>query len=461
LEVNNALQKANEMIVNFISPVFSIPPEKRIKLLTQIKESPVELLEGLFSIVFPKPMIDRGIRLHLFANNSKQMSAAVFPDIKIAESDELDEMLRNCFVSKEHEFMNIKLNYLPQSVLYNDIYSSKCSAEINCEPLDERARLTEEELKYNVHQSQSQPKPIPQEEIKEPVDGNEKEWKSLSKSLCVDKEALHRLQREVDEKKNSLRLAGTEIIDLRRTVNMLQSENSTLKKKLGEEDQFQVQKMISYEISKMSVEELKSKVVKIANAYRNEKMRNEELERALQASKIEINGAYKIKEKYDQLIESHEAKCKKLHDLQRESQKLSIYKETIQKQEKVISKLEALLAKAAEAVRDKKEIESKDKKSQIDMAKIKAEISKEISTAIKQIGTSAPATDIHYDWEDEKAQLENDLFQAESKIKSLEMELTKSAEDHGREISRLRIELNDKNAQLESLSINDQNVELN
>jgi len=41
---------------------------------------------------------------------------------------------------------------------------------------------------------------------------------------------------ELDDKTSSLKLTGAEIIDLRRTIKMLQTENAALRKKLGEEE---------------------------------------------------------------------------------------------------------------------------------------------------------------------------------------------------------------------------------
>ena len=77
---------------------------------------------------------------------------------------------------------------------------------------------------------------------------------------------------------------------------------------------------------------------------------------------------------------------------------------------------------------------------------IKAEISKEVAQAMKQYG-GQPALDIHYDWEEEKMKLENDLFAAESKIQSLEKQLRENAESHAKEMTELMLELNQKRAE--------------
>ena len=42
--------------------------------------------------------------------------------------------------------------------------------------------------------------------------------------------------KEVDDKTQALKLTGAEIVDLRRQIKMLQSENSLLRKRLAEEE---------------------------------------------------------------------------------------------------------------------------------------------------------------------------------------------------------------------------------
>ena len=42
--------------------------------------------------------------------------------------------------------------------------------------------------------------------------------------------------KEMDDKSSSLKLTTSEIVDLRRTIKMLQSENVILRKKMGNEE---------------------------------------------------------------------------------------------------------------------------------------------------------------------------------------------------------------------------------
>lgn len=69
---------------------------------------------------------------------------------------------------------------------------------------------------------------------------------------------------------------------------MLQSENAILRKKLGDEEAVELQNLVAKEISYMTNEELKGKIIKLAQAYRAERLRNEEFERALKSANVDL-----------------------------------------------------------------------------------------------------------------------------------------------------------------------------
>ena len=69
---------------------------------------------------------------------------------------------------------------------------------------------------------------------------------------------------------------------------MLQSECAILRRKLGEEETAELSHLVSKEISHMTQEELKTKLVRLAQAYRAERLRNEEFERSLKSSNVDL-----------------------------------------------------------------------------------------------------------------------------------------------------------------------------
>ena len=153
------------------------------------------------------------------------------------------------------------------------------------------------------------------------------------------------MMREQDDKSQSLKLTTAEILDLRRTIKLLQSENAILRRKMGEEESIELSHLISKEISHMTNEELKAKVVKIAQAYRGERLRNEDFEKALKSANVDLVNAKQIQTEFENMQQAYGEAMRRLQDSNKEVQKTNLYKDTIKKQERVISKLEVLLEK--------------------------------------------------------------------------------------------------------------------
>ena len=72
------------------------------------------------------------------------------------------------------------------------------------------------------------------------------------------------MMRENDDKSQGLKLTTSEIVDLRRTIKMLQNENTILRRQMGSEETAELSSLVAKEISNMSNDELKQKVIKIA-----------------------------------------------------------------------------------------------------------------------------------------------------------------------------------------------------
>lgn len=87
--------------------------------------------------------------------------------------------------------------------------------------------------------------------------------------------------KENDEKSDALKLTGSEVVELRRLIKLLQNENAVLRKRLKEDDSEDVENLVSREIETMNNEDLKMKIIKISHLYRNERLRNEEFEKMI------------------------------------------------------------------------------------------------------------------------------------------------------------------------------------
>lgn len=86
----------------------------------------------------------------------------------------------------------------------------------------------------------------------------------MSRELAQKQEIIHRMIRELDDKTTSLKLTTAEVVDLRRMIKLLQGENAILRRKLGEDEAMELGNLVAKEISHMSNEELKGKVIKLA-----------------------------------------------------------------------------------------------------------------------------------------------------------------------------------------------------
>ena len=89
-------------------------------------------------------------------------------------------------------------------------------------------------------------------------------WDILSRELIQKQELIKRILQDIDDKSQIINLKGNEISELRKEINHLKNENTNLKLKLGLEHQIQIDTIINEEIQFMNNQDLKSKIVKMA-----------------------------------------------------------------------------------------------------------------------------------------------------------------------------------------------------
>ena len=71
---------------------------------------------------------------------------------------------------------------------------------------------------------------IENQQMPEQPASDQQKWQLLARELAQKQEIIHRMMRENDDKTQSLKLATSEVLDLRRTIKMMQSENAILRK---------------------------------------------------------------------------------------------------------------------------------------------------------------------------------------------------------------------------------------
>lgn len=293
--------------------------------------------------------------------------------------------------------------------------------------------------------------------------------------------------KEVDDKGQSLRLTTAEIIDLRRTIKMMQSENAILRRKMmGEEEGLELQHLVSKEISHMTNEELKAKVVKLAQAYRSERLRNEEFERALKSANVDLVQAKQTQAELENLQQAYGDSMKRLAEFGKEAQRANLYKDTIKKQERVITKLETLLEKTLKDTQKARE-------GMIELEKLRTE-NLELQHALKttavkggkggygasqdedndrlrhevglleslvselraELKNKRPQTPIGgmggENWEDERIEMEVRAQKDKARIDALQSELTNTTSTYAKEISKLKLIIAEKESLIETMS---------
>lgn len=316
---------------------------------------------------------------------------------------------------------------------------------------------------------------------------DKEKWLLLARELAQKQEIIHRMMREVDDKSASLKLTTAEILDLRRTIKMMQSENAVLRRRMmGEEEGLELQHLVSKEISHMSNEELKAKVVKLASAYRSERLRNEEFERALKSANVDLVQAKQTQAELENMQQAYAEAMRRLAEYGKEAQKTSLYKDTIKKQERVITKLETLLEKtlkdtqrARDGVLELEKLRtenlelqqalksnnggpqqygmSKDVDSD-EVHRLRGEVQlleglvSELRAELKNKRPQTPTGGPLGDWEDQRIDMEVKAQKAQARIDALQAELTNSAQMYAREISKLKLIIAEKDSLIETMS---------
>lgn len=450
-QVSNSLQYCM-----FLSPWMRIPPD------------PMDnIYNALAAFTIPKTYLDRNSTVYLVVKDETKATVHAMPSIYAGATDTLDKPLMECLYAPGNPKNFFEITYSRTAA---DLAKIRTYLELACYPLDgfddfeKGSDLDDPRVNLNKYLTAG------------PSDVADKEkWQLLSRELAQKQEIIHRMMREADDKTQSLKLTSAEIIDLRRTIKMLQSENAILRKKLGEEEQLELQVLVSKEIQNMDSQELRNKILKLAQAYRTERIRNEEFERALKSANQDLANAKQLQTELENVSHAHTKKAKKLMELNKEIAKINLYKDTIRKQEKVISKLEALLEKtlkdtkrAREGMIELEKLRTENlelQKNAKDVGKYKGSSSEAdrlrsevqmletlVAELRDELKSKRPQTAGQADWEEDKIEYEVKLQKAESRVDAMQQMLTESTADHAREISRLKMIIAEKESIIETLN---------
>jgi hypothetical protein len=466
----------NQKYSYFVSSTLNIPP-------VHLKNA----FNAITNFIIPRTMLDKDLTFFLAVRDGKTVSNHSMPNVIAAEINTSIDMLKTSFFSKEHETIPFKLNLFSETAIFKSLAHSRGVVEFSVRPVTELPKegaapsgsnidnINYDQIKENIIKKAVTDYTVNLANVPE-----KEKWDILSKELTQKQEIIHRMMKEVDDKTESLKLTGAEIVELRKQIKLLQNENQILRRRLGQEEQMQIESLVTQEIHKMSLPELKSKIIKLAQAYRGERLRNEEFEKSIRPAQNEIANARKLANDLEQLQKVHEEDSEKFLNLQKETQKIGLYRETILKQEEVITKMEGLLKKTMnenerqkDSLLELEQLRTENLKLQkeikdfvvnstpgvlgrgnIELEKSKKEITR-LQTIINELqndlSNKRPISAEKKELQNEILELEVKYQKANARISSLQKELESSAKNYAKEIAALKLILAEKEALIENM----------
>lgn len=212
------------------------------------------------------------------------------------------------------------------------------------------------------------------------------------------------------------------------------------------EEASQLQNLVAKEIASMSNEDLKHKVIKLAQAYRSERIRNEYFEKALKSANVDLAQTKRVATELENLRGHYDKLRSNFSQINKEMQKIGLYKDTIRKQESVIVKLEALLDKTLRETQraregilelEKLKTENLELQTQLKNEALGAGEDPELVGALRkqiedqdetidqlrqELDDARPQSAGLADWEDEKIGFELQIEQYEARVGALDAE---------------------------------------
>lgn len=456
VSVSQAVAAQNRSFPLFMSSVLKIPSSAHQS----------EYFAVTYFLI-PRSLLATNVAVHLLIQTEEDMESQLLPGTTVGATDFIEEDLKRLTGSAGHRPILFPVDYARDGAHYNELRASKCVLEMTCLPYGEGVGgESVEESKGVLVQGEGV--------------GDREKWKVLSRELGQKQEILNMIMREIDERKQSLKASGEEIGDLRRSIHLLADENKSLKQRLHEEENLQQSPVITNEIYKMPRDELRIKLLKLAQAYKAERQRNEEFEKALKKAHMQISSAKKMEEELGQVQAIHEERARKLLDVRKEIPKIDMYKEIVLKQEKVMAKMENLLNKAANNARHhqqdiaeldglKREIsllqrdirssaiqeseqEIAAEKYQREIAQMEEQVVR-LKKELSHRNENGSGREADEQWDRDKIELEVRLQKAEARDKAIDYEMNQNVKAYDAEIERLKLELAKKQAMVKELNI--------
>lgn len=298
-------------------------------------------------------------------------------------------------------------------------------------------------------------------------------WDVITRELQNKQELIHRLMRENDDKSDALKLTGAEILDLRRQIKLLSSENLILKQKSHEQEDKDLANLIGREVEMMSNDELKNKIIKLSQMYHHSRIKIEELEKLLKTAQEDVSEGWKYKREMEKLEEQHNKMNQQVRKMKEQVEGVKKYKDTIKKQELVINKLENILQITVQETKQAREAALELERLKTENMELKRRIGtnqgygvnneqaqKEIHRLERiinelrdELKTGYTNTGGNGDWEVEKMKLEIELNKAELRVETMQQQMDDHTRKYAKEISHLNGLLAEKQSIIDTMQM--------
>jgi hypothetical protein len=176
---------------------------------------------------------------------------------------------------------------------------SKCKIDITCHPIE----VIDKIVMQSRGQSRGQNK-IRRTDNLDIYDEKDR-WQLYSKDLAQKQELIHRTMKDNQDRSTQLRETGKEVLELRKQLKMLKIENYNAAKKVETLKEIDENDMITPDIKDMHHADLKNKLLKLAQAYNTEKMRNKDFEYVLRKANVHLSERKKMQAKLELLERNH------------------------------------------------------------------------------------------------------------------------------------------------------------
>mmetsp|Transcript_72936 Transcript_72936/g.152262 ORF Transcript_72936/g.152262 Transcript_72936/m.152262 type:complete len:467 (+) Transcript_72936:296-1696(+) len=284
--------------------------------------------------------------------------------------DELDEQQAQLSAANEKlEAINAKLEeaqQLPKD-LQQEMQKQKEETSKEIESIKAKLAESSEGAKHEAEKLSSDLAAL-EGQFKE-AENRYKEAEEESKEVKMNHELAVNLSKECNMRAAALKRAGEEILELRRQVQLLRSENTSLAAQVDAEARLAEDVRVlpaPEELESLGGAELANRLHRTLEKYREEKAKGAELSRRLDEALKEVARGKDLKKALDELEDAHLDQNKEIQRLQEENHKMDNYRQTTRTQEKVIAKLEKVLEGSLEEVR-------KAQRVQVEVEKLKTE----------------------------------------------------------------------------------------